>query len=93
MNKRQKKKKYKQIVTTKGYAYYFNHFGKNKTQSNEKDKLKYYTRLFEQTFEWGCNDRAKFLYANAIYSVISKNKIYEECEQEFLDYMRESGIH
>lgn len=46
MNKRQKKKKYKQIVTTKGYAYYFNHFGKNKTQSNEKDKLKYYTRLF-----------------------------------------------
>lgn len=91
MNKRQKKKRYKQIVSTKGYAYYFNHFYKNKSQDNN-DKLKSFTHLFEQTLEWGCNDRAKCLYANAVYSVISGKKIYKECEQEFLDYMRENGI-
>ena len=58
----------------------------------DRDKLETFTHLFEQTFEWGCNDRAKCLYANAVYSVISANKIYEECEQDFLDYMRENGI-
>lgn len=58
-----------------------------------EEKLKEYSRLLEQTFEWGCNDEAKALYANAIYSVISGNKIFEECEQKFLDYIHENGIH
>lgn len=58
----------------------------------EKDikKLKKFTKLFQKTFDWGCNDRAKYLYANAVYSVISGNPTFEECEQEFLDYMIES---
>lgn len=92
MNKRQKKKKYKQVVSSKGYAYYANHFLKNKTQNNE-NKLKTFSKLFEQTFEWGCNDIVKCLYANAIYSIISGNEIYRECEQDFLDYMHENGIY
>ena len=57
------------------------------------NKLKRYTKMFEQTHEWGCNDRAKYLFSEAIYSVISGNKIYEECEQEFIDYMNENGIY
>lgn len=27
--------------------------------------------MYEKTFEWGCNDRAKCLYANAVYSIVS----------------------
>lgn len=29
----------------------------------DRDKLETFTHLFGQTFEWGCNDRAKCLYA------------------------------
>ncbi len=55
----------------------------------KQSKIEKYTRLFEQTFDWGCNDTAKMLYANAVYSVISGKEIFAECEQEFLEYMAE----
>ena len=67
--------------------------GLNGKENKEKiDKLEKFTRMFEQTFDWGCNDRAKFLYANAIYSVISGSETFKECEQEFIDYMHENKI-
>ena len=56
------------------------------------DILNKYAEMFEQTFDWGCNDRAKCLFANAVYSVISGNETFRECEQDFLDYMHENGI-
>ena len=58
-----------------------------------EEKLKEYSRLLEKTFEWSCNDEAKAFYANAVYFVISGNKFFEKCEQEFLDYMHENEIH
>ena len=48
--------------------------------------------MYEKTFGWGCNDRAKCLYANAVYSIVSGKEIYKECEKDFLDYMHENGI-
>lgn len=66
---------------------------KNEAIQRREAALKTFTRLFEQTMEWGCNDRAKCLYANAVYSIVSDNEIFKECEQEFLDYMHENGIH
>lgn len=39
MNKRQKKKRYKQIVSTKGYAYYAVHFLKNKRQDKKNTSV------------------------------------------------------
>lgn len=57
------------------------------------DKIENFTYLFEQTLDWGCNDMAKCLYANAVYSVITGKENYKECEQEFKDYMYENGIH
>lgn len=65
----------------------------NGAENKEKiDKLEKFTKMFQQTFDWGCNDRAKILYANAVYSVISGNETFEECEQEFIDYMHENKI-
>ena len=55
-------------------------------------KLNKFSEMLKETFEWGCNDRAKCLYANAIYSVITGEENYKECEQDFLDYMHENGI-
>ena len=55
------------------------------------DKLEKFTKMFQQTFDWGCNDHAEALYANAVYSVISGNKIFEKCEQDFIDYMHENN--
>ena len=57
------------------------------------EKIKELTNMYAQTLEWGCNDRAKYLYANAIHAVVSENDTYEECIQEFVDYMHENGIH
>lgn len=57
---------------------------------NIEEELKSLTNLFKKTFEWGCNDRAKALYANAVYAVISENKTYEECIDEFKDYVLEN---
>ena len=62
-------------------------------QQNDLQRLEKYTKMYEQTFDWGCNDRANYLFANAIYSVISGNETFKECEQDFLDYMHENGIH
>lgn len=62
--------------------------GINALEKNEK--LNKLTNLFEKTFDWGCNDRAKVLYANAVYAVISENKIFEECIDEFKEYMLEN---
>lgn len=61
-----------------------------KIEESELNKLKKYTDLFEKTFDWGCNDTAKYLYANAIYSIISGNPNFKECEEDFLDYMLEN---
>ena len=54
------------------------------------DKIEDLTKLFEKTMEWGCNDRAKCLYAQAVYAIVSEDDIYEECIDEFKDYMLES---
>ena len=56
------------------------------------DKLSELSRLYEQSFNWGCNDKIKALYANAVYSIISQNKTFENCEQEFLDYIHDNHI-
>lgn len=65
----------------------------NIQQKDNIELLKKYTKMYEQTFDWGCNDKAKYLYANAVYSVVSGKEIFKECEQDFLDYMHENGIH
>ena len=62
--------------------------GINALEKNEK--LNKLANLFEKTFDWGCNDTAKVLYANAVYAVISENKIFEECVDEFKEYMLEN---
>lgn len=54
------------------------------------EKLNRLTDLFEKTFDWGCNDKAKDLYANVLYAVIRGDKIYEEYIEEFKDYMLEN---
>lgn len=41
MNKRQKKKRYKQIVSTKGYAYYAIHYLNIKNKKQNRDKCKW----------------------------------------------------
>lgn len=61
-------------------------------KNSREFKLKKFSDMFKETFEWGCNDTAKFLYANAIYSIITENKTYKESEQDFLDYMLENDI-
>ncbi len=58
----------------------------------KQTKIKEFTKLYEQTFDWGCNDEAKVLFANAIYSIVSGRKNFKECEQEFLDYMADSEV-
>lgn len=54
------------------------------------EKLNSLTNLFEKTFDWGCNDTARDLYANAVYAVVSGNEIFEECIDKFKDYMLEN---
>ena len=56
----------------------------------KNEKLNKLANLFEKTFDWGCNDTAKILYANAVYAVISENKIFEGCIDEFKEYMLEN---
>ena len=56
------------------------------------EKLQKFSDMYYETCEWGCNDRAKCFFANAVYSIVSGNKNFEECEQEFLDYMHENHI-
>lgn len=62
-------------------------------KQNDIKRLEKYTKMYHETFEWGCNDKASYLYAHAVYSVVSGNEIYRECEDEFLEYMYENGIH
>lgn len=62
--------------------------GINALEKNEK--LNKLANLLEKTFDWGCNDTAKVLYANAVYAVISGNKIFEECIDEFKEYILEN---
>ena len=57
---------------------------------NMEEKLNELTRLYEKTFDWGCNDTAKILYANAVYAIISGNEIFKECIDEFKNYMLEN---
>lgn len=59
---------------------------------DKETELENLTKLFAKTFDWGSNDTAKILYANAlyanaVYAVISGNKIFEERIKEFKDYM------
>lgn len=64
----------------------------DKTSKTNHDKLSELSRLFEQTFDWGCNDEAKALYANAVYAIISNNPAFNDCEKEFIEHMRENHI-
>ena len=66
--------------------------GGNDYEKRQCGVIKKYTSMYEKTFDWGCNDRAKCLYANAVYSIVSGKEIYKECEKDFLDYMHENGI-
>ena len=52
---------------------------------NREEELKRLTNLFEKTFDWGCNDTARALYANAVYAIISGNEIFEQCIEDFED--------
>lgn len=63
-------------------------FGINALEKIEQ--LNKLTDLFEKTFDWGCNDGIRDLYANAVYAVISENEIFEECIDKFKDYMLEN---
>ena len=55
-----------------------------------EEELKSLANLYEKTFDWGCNDTAKILYANAVYAIISGNEIFKECIDEFKNYMLEN---
>lgn len=54
-------------------------------------RLEYITKLYEKTFDWGCNDKAKDLYTNAVYAIISEKPIFQECIDEFKDYILENS--
>jgi len=56
----------------------------------KQEKLEKYSKMLESTFDWGCNDHAKYLYSLAVYSVISGKEIFKECEEEFIEYIAES---
>ena len=56
----------------------------------KQEKLEKYSKMFESTFGWGCNDHAKYLYSLAVYSVISGKETFKECEEEFIEYIAES---
>lgn len=62
----------------------------NKTKDEKLKKLKQITDMIESTFDWGCADEAWDRYAHAVYAIISENPCFEECEQNFLDYMEEN---
>lgn len=53
-------------------------------------KLEQLTNLFEKTFDWGCNDTARDLYANAVYAVVSGNEIFKECVEQFEEHVLEN---
>lgn len=60
---------------------------------DEKEKLKKLKELTEtmnQTFDFGCTDEAWDKYAHAVYYIVSENKIFEDCLQEFIDYVEEN---
>lgn len=53
-------------------------------------QIKKLTDLYETTMEWGCNDEAKALFANAIYACIyPEKKWFQECIDEFKNYLLE----
>ena len=55
--------------------------------SENQEKLEHLTDLIEQTFDWGCNDEAWDLYAHAVYSVVSGNENFKDCEHTFENYV------
>lgn len=82
--------KYLDSTTTGTVVFRPEDFGKIIFHSEIEAKNKMienYTKMYEQTFDWGCNDKAKYLFANAIYAIVSGKEIFEECKQNFLDYM------
>lgn len=64
----------------------------NYEKEQRDEKLNKFSQMFEKTFGWEDNEKANFLYANTIYSIISENETHKAYEQLFLDYMNENGI-
>ena len=58
--------------------------------NGKQEKLKQLTDMMESVFDWGCTDEAWDRYAKAVYAVISENPCFDECGQEFLDYIEEN---
>ena len=50
-------------------------------------KIQRYSKILEKTFDWGCNDEARDLYANAVYEIATHNKAFEGAEKEFEEYV------
>lgn len=55
--------------------------------NNEYIKIQEYSKLLEKTFDWGCNDEAINLYANAVYEISTHNKAFKGAGKEFEDYI------
>ena len=52
------------------------------------EKIKRLSQLYEKTFEWGCNDGAKELFADAVYACLHpEDDCWQECITEFEQYM------
>lgn len=57
------------------------------------EKLNNLTDLFEDTFDYSCDDRVRRLYTNAVYAIIIGNETLEELYvNEFRDYVLEMAI-
>ena len=58
------------------------------TQLKKMERL---SNIFEKTFDWGCNDEAQALYANAMYSCVHPDDTafsdaIEMFEQHMIDF-------
>ena len=63
-----------------------NEFEPKESDAEKKLKqIKELTDLYETTMEWGCNDHAKCLFANAIYACMHPEKEwFQECIGDFI---------
>lgn len=53
-------------------------------------QIKELTDLYETTMEWGCNDTAKALFANAIYACMHpEEEWFQHCIDEFKNHLIE----